>query len=230
MNAIENLSRAARTLGELNQRVVFVGGATIDWFITDRAAGPARFTEDVDVIVDVASRTEYYEQIERALRDQGFKPDMREDAPICRWVHGDLTLDVMPTDSSVLGFTNIWYVEGIAHAQTITLERDVTIRLLSAPYLLATKLEAFKGRGNKDYLGSADIEDIVRVIDGRPELGAEIKACGDALREYLQREITVLLEDDDFVDALPGHVMGGAVSDVRAELVLGRLRVIAQGA
>lgn len=132
----------------MNAQVVFVGGATIDLHITDRAAGPPRFTEDVDVIVDVRSRAEYHTAVEQVLRGQGFKPDMREDAPICRYVQDDITLDVMPIETSVLGFSNRWYAEGYAGAQSMGLPTGIVIRAFSAPYLLATKLEAFAGRGS----------------------------------------------------------------------------------
>jgi hypothetical protein len=35
---------------------------------------------------------------------------------------------------------------------------------------VATKFEAFHGRGNNDHLASHDLEDIITVVDGRPEL------------------------------------------------------------
>ena len=226
MNPRAHLARVARALGELNERFVFVGGATVDMFVTDRAAGPARFTEDVDVIVRVGSRVEFHEQIETALRKHGFKPDMREDAPICRWVNRDITLDVMPTHESVLGFSNRWYEDGIVHARAVDVDDGLSIRVLSAPHFIATKLEAFKGRGKSDFLGSADIEDIVRVVDGRPELAAELNGCGEELRAYLRDEIAGLIGADEFVEAIPGHLMGDAASQARADLVLKRLHEI----
>lgn len=229
MNARANLLRVALALGDLTERLVFVGGATVDMFITDPAAGPARYTEDVDAIVRVGSRYEFHEQVERKLRALGFKEDKREDAPLCRWVNGDITLDVMPSDSSVLGFTNGWYEEGIAYAQTLELTAHVRIQILRAPYFIATKLEAFKGRGGGDFLGSADIEDIIRVVDGRAELASELSECSEALRAYLRVEISGLLRDEDFLDAVPGHLMGDAVSQARAELVVERMRVIGGG-
>lgn len=102
--------------------------------------------------------------------------------------------------------------------------------MLSAPHFIATKLEAFKGRGGRDYLGSADIEDIVRVVDGRAELVAEVGQCSDELRVYLRQEICSLLQDDNFPDAVPGHLMGDAASQARAELVIDRMRAMSQAA
>ena len=84
------------------------------------------------------------------------------EAVICRWRHGALVVDVMPTDAAVLGFTNRWYAAALAHATWVPLgTRD--IRLITAPYFLATKFEAFHGRGHGDVRGSHDLEDIVAV-------------------------------------------------------------------
>ena len=52
---IEMLARAAEALGELKDEVVFVGGAVVELFITDPAAPRPRFTQDVDVVVEVAT-------------------------------------------------------------------------------------------------------------------------------------------------------------------------------
>ena len=95
----------------------------------------------------------YHTKVEKVLRSRGFKEDMREDAPICRWVRDDITLDAMPIDASILGFTNLWYEAGFAFAYEVEVESGVSIRILRASHLLATKLEAFKGRGGGDRHG-----------------------------------------------------------------------------
>ena len=56
----------------------------------------------------------------------------------------------------------------------------------------------------------------------------EVAECGDELRAYLRQEITVLLENDDFLDALPGHLMDDPASQARAELVVARLRAMSE--
>lgn len=226
MKLEELLAQVATELAPLADRLVFVGGATVDTFITDPAAGPSRFTEDVDVIVDAPTRMAFAQEVEAVLRRSGFKEDMREGAPICRWVKGALTIDVMPLEGDVLGFTNTWYAAGYRAAREIRLA-GATIRVLTAPYFLATKIEAFKGRGEGDYLASADMEDIIRVVDGRPELADEIASSDDALRAYLAGEITRLLAEDDFLDAIPAHLLGDAASQARVPVILARLRAVA---
>ena len=58
-------------LGDLVREVVFVGGATVELWITNPAAPPVRPTKDVDVIVVVAMRTAFYD-FEARLRGRGF--------------------------------------------------------------------------------------------------------------------------------------------------------------
>ena len=50
---------------------------------------------------------------------------------------------------------------------------------------MATKLEAFRQRGQSDPYGSRDLEDIVAVVDGRPELVMECRAASSDVRSYL---------------------------------------------
>lgn len=140
---IDLLELAHTALGALVDEVVFVGGATVALWITDPAAPPVRVTEDVDVIVEVTSRSGYY-QFEDRLRKAGFREEQRV---ICRWLHrgSDLVLDAMPADASILGFENRWQRESLPHAVDVKLPSGARIRAVPPAYLLATKLEAFAG-------------------------------------------------------------------------------------
>jgi len=70
----------------------------------------------------------------------------------------------MPTDENILGFSNRWYPPAIKSSVTIELEPDLAIKIVTAPYFLGTKLDAFFGRGKGDYLTSHDMEDIINII------------------------------------------------------------------
>ena len=150
---LELLELAAERLRQLLPEIVFVGGCATGLLIDDPAAAPVRGTYDVDVIAEIGSYAEYAVFSER-LRALGFKEDTREGAPLCRWTHGALTLDVMPLDSQVLGFSNRWYPDALHTAGKVQLPGGLVIRAISAPYFLGTKLEAFNGRGKRDYLNS----------------------------------------------------------------------------
>jgi hypothetical protein len=231
--SIELLERAAVALGSLLDEVVFVGGATVTLWITDPAAPTPRPTKDVDVVVEVASRTALHD-FEARLRAQGFAEDTGSTV-ICRWrfhdrIDDDLILDAMPADASLLGFENRWQGAALPYAVERRLPSGVVIRAIPPPDLMATKLEAFRGRGRGDHLGSHDLEDVVLLVDGRAELVEEVAAAPLELRAHLSAECAALLDEPRFLDAIFGFLRPDVASQARAELiVLPRLRTIADG-
>jgi hypothetical protein len=222
---IESLKHVAKRLGPLLSDVVFVGGCTTGLFITDKAAAEVRATFDVDVIAEIASYAEYATFSER-LRAQGFQEDASDGAPLCRWLIDEMILDVMPTEQKVLGFANRWYREAMDSSQEISLEPNLRIRAVTAPYFIATKLEAFQGRGRGDFAASHDLEDILTVIDGREEIAGEIIAS-TKVRAYIAEELKRLLETPPFLDALPGHLLPDAASQARGAALVNRIKQIA---
>ncbi len=218
---LARLATAAKKLEPLLDQIAFVGGCVTGLLLTDPAAAPVRSTLDVDAIVAISSYEEFT-LLEGRLRDLGFHQPHAEGAPICRWKSGDLVLDLMPTDSSILGFSNRWYCPALENAQRTKIG-NYEIRVITAPYFLATKLEAFHGRGKNDF-GSHDLEDVVTVIDGRPELVDEVRSAPSDLQKYLSNELRVLSTNRDFLDALPGHLLSDDASQQRAGLILRRMR------
>jgi hypothetical protein len=114
-----------------------------------------------------------YAQFGDRLRSLGFSEDASEGAPVCRWVQGRMIVDIMPLDENILGFSNRWYRAAMDASVTKQLRGDLEIRMVTAPYFVATKLAAFKGRGRGDFLGTHDLEDVVSLVDGRETLSAE---------------------------------------------------------
>jgi hypothetical protein len=80
---------------------------------------------------------------------------------------------------------------------------DLEIRVVAAPFFIAAKLEAFKGRGNGDFVASRDLEDLICVVDGRSELVTEVQAEEADLREYLRTEIKRLRQAPRFLMHCP---------------------------
>ncbi len=214
--------------GTLRSRVVFLGGATIALLITDDATPYIRATDDVDVIVEVASYGEYMNALRLELLQFGFQEDRSDDAPICRWLVAGIKVDVMPTDERVLGFSNRWSPEALKHAAPYKLSNDLEIRVVTAPYLIATKLEAFHGRGEGDYQASHDLEDILRVIDGRPSVIDEIKGANVDVRTYVAAQFAQFLRIEAFVDAIPCHLLGDDVNQSRAAIIEERIKKVAR--
>jgi predicted nucleotidyltransferase len=223
---IEILELIARALGKITEHVVFVGGCATGLLITDAARPPVRATQDVDVIASVASISEYYE-IGKELRMAGFSQTM-SDEPICRWTLGNLKLDVMPTHEKVLGFSNRWYSDAVRTSNVVRLPRGQHIRLITAPYFIGTKIEAFHGRGRGDYRASHDIEDIITLVDGRQELKEEMLLSEQSLQDYIAEELETLLGIPAFFDALPGHLAPDAGNQARVTVIVERLRALAR--
>lgn len=219
------LENVAQRLGALCNACVFVGGATVPLFLTDAMAPVPRATKDVDIIVELTTRAAYYSFADK-LRVLGFREDVGANI-LCRWTIDDLVVDVMPTEPEILGFSNRWYHAAMATAQPCLLTEDLQIRLVTAPYFIATKMEAFAGRGHGDFLFSNDIEDIVTLLDGRAELAAEIKGAEPELQVFLSEQFRQWLQNDDFLDALSGHLLPDAASQGRLPLIRHRIQNIA---
>jgi hypothetical protein len=134
----------------------------------------------------------------------------------------------MPAEASILGFDNRWQAAGIPYAVERALPSGALIRVLSSPYLLATKVEAFKGRGRGDFLRSRDFGDVIALVDGRRELIGEVAAAEPDVREYLAAEVGGWLEAPRFLDGVYGALLPDSASQERADVVvLPALRAIA---
>jgi len=223
---IELLTRVARRLGPLLHEVVFVGGCATGLLITDEAAAEVRPTFDVDVIAEITSYAGY-ETFSERLRSLEFQEDTSEGAPRCRWLIDGMKLDVMPLDEKILGFANRWYRAAMEEAIEIEVEPTLRIRVITAPYFVATKLDAFQGRGRGDYTSSHDLEDLLAVIDGREAIIEEIARARE-VQFYIAEQFRSLLETSAFVDALPGYLLPDAGSQNRLPILLNRLMEISR--
>ena len=217
------LALAARGLGPLKDEVVFVGGATIELYLAQEAAPKVRATDDVDCVVEVATRNEFHD-LEEKLRALGFKHPAGK-APICRWEYKTILVDVMPSDGAILGFKNRWYPAGIENAIATRISDGLDIKIFSLPYLVASKIEAFKGRGRGDFIASTDMEDVIALADGVPDFAAQIGKAAKDVRSYLQDYFRQFLADERFLDALQGHLTpaAGPGRAARARAVLSSL-------
>ncbi len=182
---------------------------------------------DVDVIIEIGSGPDYY-RLGESLREIGFIEDASEGAPLCRWLIDGIRVDIMPTTERILGFSNRWYLPALRHAVWTEIGGGGAIRLVTAPFFFATKLEAFYGRGQGDFMASHDLEDIIAVLDGRKEIAREISSGPEEVRAFLTKSFDDLLRNRAFLDALPGHLPPDAASQKRATVVLARIREIAQ--
>ena len=92
------------------------------------------------------------------------------------------------------------------------------------PNIKILTLAAFYGRGQGDFLMSHDLEDIVAVLDGRPEIVEDIQQADKKVADYLMKEFNTLLQNRNFVEALSGHLPADAMSQNRVKLIIDRIR------
>ncbi len=217
------LERVAKALGsDLRERLVFVGGCTTALFITDQIAlEGVRATDDVDLIVDLAGYAAWAD-LQAQLREKGFS-ESPDDNVICRMRLGELKVDFMPDDERILGFSNRWYSKGIKSATKYALTDSLEIKLLTPALFVATKLEAYQGRGVGDLLMSRDMEDILLVVDGREELLADIQSVDEDIRSYIAEQFGSIRTHNNFEHFLTGNIQG---PEGRADIVRERLTAI----
>ena len=127
----------------------------------------------------------------------------------------------MPTKASILGFENQWQAEGYVHAVEVELPAGRSIRAIPPHFLLATKLEAFRGRGKQDFYESRDFEDIVRLIDGRGQLPEEVAAAPQDVRDYIAEQLEFASEQDQFDNGLDVRERVDEVSWPRVRTLIG---------
>ena len=199
MSHKENIARIKTVhfaLEELSSDVVFVGGATVSLYST-RPEIETRPTDDVDIVVEIMHYKDYA-AIEEKLRSKGFVNDV-ESGVICRYKIRGVTVDVMPTSEEILGFSNRWYKTAFTKSIRVDVGGGVFVKIFSAPYFLATKLDAFVDRGENEGRFSSDFEDVVHVLNNRQQVWAEMRDTDVQIKEYLREEFRKLL-DQKYID------------------------------
>jgi predicted nucleotidyltransferase len=220
------LRAVADRLDQLGIDYAFVGGAIVNLLLDDPTFAPVRPTDDMDVILGMVTG-QRYSVVEERLRKIGFSPDSREGAHRCRWTLGKLTIDIMPVDGDHLGLKTAWFAEALASA-SIKEIAHTQVKLVSPATFLATKFAAFADRGEGDYHGSHDLEDLIAVIDGRENIVAEVNAVPAALRDYLRSSVVGLLADPRFDEALSGFLPPDRASQQRLPMLRRKLRAIGE--
>lgn len=219
------LQTVASGLGELKNEMVFVGGSVAELYVDNPAASDIRPTLDVDCVIELRSRIEHA-RLEEALRAKRFANDTSQGAPICRWVYRDILVDVMPTDPDVLGFTNIWYEDGVTNKVAKTLPDGQEIFVFPVEYYLAAKFEAHIGRGGNDLRQSHDFEDIIYIFDNCPDILENIQNANEDVKEYLRQECQNLLDNDNFIEGVETALPYGS-GEENTDLIVDLIRNIA---
>ena len=220
-------------IAELDERLknvsfdfAFLGGSVLSLLINDPSVDSVRVTKDVDIIVDVRTRKDFHAE-ERELEALGFRHDTREGAPICRWLVGDLAVDVLPVREEVLGWHSKWFDAALDTAQMLKVGNR-QVKVVSAPFFVALKLEAFEDRGQSDFLCSTDFEDVICLFNGRPGIVEEILS-EPTVGAGIANKFAEYVKSDDLEDAVLGFVQTESNPEVRFDLIMSAFRRLASG-
>lgn len=223
---LKRLQKVASGLGDLNESVVYVGGAVAELYVSDPAATDIRPTMDVDCVVELASYRGFNELCD-LLRKKGFQNDQTSGAPICRWIYQGETVDIMPDDEGILGFSNRWYHPAIAKKESRTLPDSTVIHVFPVTYYVATKFEALAGRGGNDLRTSHDFEDIIYILNSCPDfIECYQNVKDEALKEYLKGKMFMLISRSNIMEELECVLPIG--EDDRADYIFELIEEIAQ--
>jgi len=223
---LNDLATVAARLEPLGVNFAFTGGAVVGFLLDNPLLPFPRQTDDVDAIVEVVTRIAYSDFEDRLRKEAGFRHDISEGAPTCRWIVGTVKVDIMPMRDPMGQFSNRWFEYALKTAALRTF-RGTSVNTVSATCFVATKLVAFDDRGKDDYTASHDLEDILTVVDGRKTLCDELTTERADLREFVASRVAGLLVNPAFREALPGHLESDNASQGRLPLLVERLRQIA---
>ena len=193
----------ANALGELNEYVVYVGGAVVSFYIDDPAADDVRPTKDIDIVLEIASLVEL-EEVRTKLTKKGFYQS-NEDDVMYRFRYKDIKVDVMSTKEIGWAPANPWFEKGYNNLIQVNMDQT-QINCLSLPYYLATKFAAFYARGRNDPCTSHDFEDIVYLLNFNSSIVEHVKNSNHVLKQYLIKCFKDILSDSVKQEAILGNL------------------------
>ncbi len=216
----EIIKKIANALGDLNNEVIFVGGATVSLYINDEAAEDVRPTKDIDISVSVVSINEL-ENIRERLAFKGFLQSAELDV-ICRFKFEEILVDVMNTNPISWAPANKWFKKGFENMERIKIEQN-TIQIMPFNYFLASKFTAYEDRGGNDPRFSHDIEDITYILDNRTDWeNLLINEKDEEVKSYIIENLKLIKENSKFQEAFLGNLFYESAEE-RFKLILNKI-------
>lgn len=200
---IESLIQVALALGDLNERVAFVGGAVVGLYANDPAADDVRPTKDIDITIEITTLLEL-EQLRQKLVQKGFRQTV-EDVVTCRFRLEEIIVDVMSTQAVGWAPTNPWFAPGFERLEQVEL-KGIRLNILPLEYFLASKFVAFVDRGKSDPFGSHDFEDIIYILDNRMDLVNIFTGDPDDVSVFLMKHFNRIILDKNMQEAILGNL------------------------
>lgn len=218
------VAEVAKGLGDLNDSVVFVGGAVVSVYADDPAAEDIRPTKDIDLALKLLDLSQI--ELDIKLAKLGFHLDLQGHAT-CRYNYNDIAVDVITLADPMTGPDLLWYEIGLESTLEIIVN-EIVVRVFSAPNYLATKFAAFSDRGQNDHRLSHDFEDIIYVVDNHSTIVDEINKADHRVRNYLTSEFLKVMDSPHREEILSAH-LHPFIAEHRYPILVGKLQAILGG-
>lgn len=193
----------ANALGNLQNEVVYVGGSVVGFYVQEGLIDELRPTDDIDFFAEITSLAEL-EKLREKLKSKGFRQSA-EDNVMCRFRYEGIKVDVMSTKEIGWAPANKWFGPGISHKEIKTIG-NINFNILSLPYFLATKFDAFEGRVETDPRLSHDIEDVAFILDNHPTWHRDILSAENEVRDFLIYWLKLIETDTKMREAILGNL------------------------
>jgi len=201
---LKSIKIISDVLDDINNDVIYVGGAVVSLYIDDPAADDIRPTKDIDIVLEIASLKEL-EELRTVLVERGFE-QTHEDNVLCRFRYADIKVDVMATKSIDWAPGNKWFEAGFNEAEEKEIEGKI-IKVLPFIYFLSSKFSAFMDRGLEDPLVSKDYEDITYLLNhNRYFKEAVLSSKNEEAKSYLKSCFQKILDREDLQEILIGNL------------------------
>jgi predicted nucleotidyltransferase len=199
---LQVVEKIATRLGELNNDVIYVGGAVVSLYVTDEGADLPRPTTDIDISVQISTYAQM-DILREKLAAKRIYPASSETV-MYRYTYQEVLIDFIPYEETSLGPTNSWLKPGFKKAYPVTIG-DVEIKILPVSLFLATKWEAFKNRGT-DPRTSTDFEDIIYIVDNNLGLIQDVTGAEKDVQMFLKEMSTEILSHQNRDEIIECHL------------------------
>lgn len=213
------IQKVANALGELNNQVIYVGGATVSLYINDPAADDVRPTKDIDLGIKVAS-VAHLEEIREELTKKGFRQTADLEV-MCRFKLEDILVDIMATKPVGWAPANPWFEGGFNNLQKVEID-DVTIQIMPLAYFLASKFSAHLDRGGSDPRFSHDFEDITYILDNRTDWHNIVSHEKGEVKTFLLEQLQAVKDSPKLQEAMLANLFY-ETQEERLQLILEKI-------
>lgn len=215
------VEKVASALEELNDHVIYVGGAVVSLYVNEEGAEQPRPTKDIDISVQVSTYSQM-EELREKLAVRNIFPATNETV-LYRFALEDILIDFIPFEETALGPTNRWLKPGFDKAYPVQIGKE-EIKILPVSLFLATKWEAFKSRGN-DPRTSHDFEDIIYILDNNFNIVDDVKNAEKDVQLFL-RDMSKEIFTHSYRDEIIECHLSPFTSNERRKLVIDKLKKI----